>query len=168
MRSKADISNHAIRVFLQQVGGFYDKERGFKKFIPSQEQKEEILKFFDFRCCYCQQELTIQSTNQDHLIAMNKASLGLHAWGNVVPCCYECNKKKNKKDWVIFLGSICSEETLENRKKKISLFIEKYNYMPNLYLKEIVNNLYQDVGEVADTLIRLRYKQAEEVIRKLV
>ena len=39
------------------------------------------------------------------------------------------------------------------------------NYNPDLDLKEYAENPYQDVGAVAMTLIQLRYKQAEEVIR---
>jgi hypothetical protein len=42
----------------------------------------------------------------------------------------------------------------------------KYN--PNLELKEIVGNLYDDVGAVAQALIDLRYKQAEEKINKII
>lgn len=42
-RSKSDISNSAIRIFLQLVGKFYDEARGFEKFIPTKSQKEELL-----------------------------------------------------------------------------------------------------------------------------
>ncbi len=45
-RSKSDIANSAIRIFLQKVGIFYDEARGFKKFVPNNKQKEELLKYF--------------------------------------------------------------------------------------------------------------------------
>jgi len=41
-------------------------------------------------------------------------------------------------------------------------------YDPNLDLHEYAGNLYEDVGEVSMTLINLRYKQAEEGIKKLL
>jgi hypothetical protein len=40
---------------------------------------------------------------QDHLIPMNKTSLGLHAWGSVVPSCQDCNAKKQGKEWHAYL-----------------------------------------------------------------
>ena len=46
-RSKSDISNSAIRIFLQDVGRFYDETRGFEPFGPKVAQKEELLNFFN-------------------------------------------------------------------------------------------------------------------------
>ena len=42
-RTKSDISNSAIRIFLQDVGKFYDKARGYDPFGPKKYQKEELL-----------------------------------------------------------------------------------------------------------------------------
>ena len=52
-RSKSDISNSAIRVFLQGVGTFYDRERGFESFRPTVKQKDQLLEYFRGRCCFC-------------------------------------------------------------------------------------------------------------------
>ena len=41
-------------------------------------------------------------------------------------------------------------------------------YDPNLPLSDYAGNLYEDVGEVAMTLIDLHYKQAEDAIRQLL
>jgi 5-methylcytosine-specific restriction endonuclease McrA len=93
-RSKSDISNSAIRVFLQDVGTFYDRERGFESFRPTVKQKDQLLEYFRGRCCFCNIEIDRKSLSQDNLIPMNKSYLGLHAWGNVVPCCQSCNNEK--------------------------------------------------------------------------
>ena len=85
-RSKFDISNSAIRIFLQDVGKFYDEARGFfDPFGPKVSQKDELLDFFKHECCFCSAEINRKSLSHNHLISMNKKSLGLHAWGNVVP-----------------------------------------------------------------------------------
>jgi NMD protein affecting ribosome stability and mRNA decay len=167
-RSKSDISNHAIRIFLQDVGKFYDEERGLTKFIPNKKQKEELLSFFKNECCFCGKLLKVETLCQDHLIALNKKSLGLHAWGNVVPCCYDCNKVKHHKDWLEFLKASNTPENFDKRKNRINEFITNYKYNPRLNLQEIAANLYQDVGEVAATLIKLRYHQAEEIIKQVL
>ncbi len=167
-RGKSDISNMAIRIFLQNVGEFYDKSRNLDVFKPSNSQKEKLLKFFSYKCCFCDVKITVNNMHQDHLIPMNKTSLGLHAWGNVVPCCRECNKNKHHKNWLDYLKFISSGNELTNRKRKIQMFVKKYNYKPSLNLKEIANNLYQDVGEVSLKLIHLRYKQAEKIINNIL
>lgn len=52
-RSKSDISNSAIRIFLQEIGKFYDEARGFEIFGAKKKQKQELLEYFDYKCCFC-------------------------------------------------------------------------------------------------------------------
>jgi len=168
-KTKSDISNSALRIFLQDVGKFYDEAKGFEEFVPKKGQKEELLKYFDFQCCFCGCQINIKSLSQDHLVPMNKKSLGLHSWGNIVPCCQDCNNKKKQKHWKDFLKDKCSSNLiLRKRKKKISDFVKIKQYDPNVDLHELADNLYEDIGEVAMTLIKLRYNQAEDRIKKLL
>lgn len=167
-RSKSDISNSAIRIFLQDVGRFYDEERGLEPFVPKVGQVDELLHFFNSECCYCGVGISKKSISLDHLIPMNKGSLGLHAWGNVVPCCQQCNNEKQQKVWCDFLDAKASLEMVEIRQLKIKDFIADKKYDPNLNLHEYADNLYEDVGAVAMTLIHLRYKQAEDGIKQLL
>jgi hypothetical protein len=168
-RTKADISNTAVRMFLQEVGKRYDDLRGMPRYAGTKAQKREILEYFDDECCYCGVHVGLQNLNQDHLIPMNKQSLGLHAWGNVVPTCGSCNSKKQQKDWEAYL-SICCPDDVEleaSRKAKLLRFMEHYEYEPNVELSAVAGNLYEDVGEVALTLINLRFKQAEAMLEKI-
>jgi hypothetical protein len=167
-RTKSDIANSAIRIFFQRVGEFYDEKRGFEKLVPTKKQKRQLLNEFDSECCYCGAPIDEKTMSQDHLVPMNKASLGLHAWGNVVPCCQKCNNEKQQRDWAEFLRSKSSDSEHRKRRKKIADFVKRMNYQPNLHLEVHANNLYQDVGEVAMTLIGLRIKQAEEEINTIL
>lgn len=168
-RSKSDISNTAIRMFLQDVGRFYDEARGFSPFKSNKANKQTLLDFFDSQCCYCGIVIDVRSVSLDHLVPMNKSDLGLHAWGNVVPSCGSCNNLKQQKNWNNYLKSQSEGELVfKDRKDKIEQFINRFKYSPNLSLKDIAENLYQDVGEVAQTLINLRYSQAELVIRDII
>ncbi|SPZ37421.1 HNH endonuclease [Plesiomonas shigelloides] len=166
-KSKSDISNSAIRIFLQEVGKFYDEARGFESFVPKVGQKDELLSYFGHECCFCGAEIDRKSLSQDHLIPMNKSSLGLHAWGNVVPCCALCNNQKQQKPWREFVELKAGDAAIE-RINKIESFVKNMNYDPNLNLHEYADNLYEDVGAVAMTLINLRYKQAEDGIKNLL
>ncbi len=167
-RSKSDISNSAIRIFLQKVGEFYDKERGLERFVPTKFQKDELIEYFKGRCCYCGRGISASDLCQDHLVPVNKNSLGLHAWGNVVPSCSSCNKAKQQQDWRVFLKSKAQGETFLQRQNKIKQFVKEKKYDPNLNLKDFAGNLYEDVGAVALTLIDLRLEQAQGAIKKLL
>jgi len=118
-RSKSDISNSALRIFLQDVGKFYDTERGYEPFIPKKNQKIELLEYFNFECCYCSNVIDVKSLSQDHLIPMNKISLGLHSWGNVVPCCKDCNNKKHQKPWKDYLKTKAQGVIYISRENKV-------------------------------------------------
>lgn len=166
-RSKSDIANSAIRIFLQDVGKFYDEARGLEPFGPKVRQKDELLAIFSCQCCYCGIEIDRKSASQDHLIPMNKTALGLHAWGNVVPCCSPCNNEKQQKPWLEFLEAKAGPAAAE-RRLRIEAFVKEKNYDPTMNLHEYADNLYEDVGQVAMTLIKLRYKQAQEGIKKLL
>jgi len=165
-RSQSDLSNTAIRIFLQNVGSFYDTERGFEPFKPNVKQKLQVYEFFDSRCAYCGVLLDKDLSTLDHLIPLNRTALGLHAWGNVVACCRHCNKDKHFKDWQDFL-IIKAGRQAKSRRDRIVAFVEYYKYRPELGLHAIAQNLYEDVGEVGMTLLRLRFKQAQEVIRAI-
>ncbi|MGR5239144.1 HNH endonuclease [Vibrio alfacsensis] len=127
-RSKSDISNSAIRIFLQEVGKFYDEARGYEAFGPKVAQKDELLDFFDHACCFCGVEIDRKSLSQDHLIPMNKSALGLHAWGNVVPCCSPCNNQKQQKPWKEFIALKAGSES-QARIDKIESFVATKKYL---------------------------------------
>jgi hypothetical protein len=99
---------------------------------------------------------------------MNKSALGLHAWGNVVACCQGCNNEKQQTNWRDFLQKKSEAQGLSMRRNKIDQFVASKNYDPNLNLHEYADNLYEDIGAVAMTLINLRYKQAEDGIKQLL
>lgn len=166
-RSQSDLSNTAIRIFLQEVGSFYDVERGFEPFRPTARQKQDVHEFFSESCAYCGAQLDSDIATLDHLVPLNRKSLGLHAWGNVISCCRRCNKEKHFKGWEDFLR-VKSGVEFEKRRSLIFGFVKKYNYEPELGLHLIAQNLYQDIGEVCMTLVRLRFEQAQDAIRAIV
>ena len=167
-RSKSDISNAAIRMFLQEVGRVYDQARGFEQYKSGRSQKQDLLTYFENTCCYCGASIDLSSMSEDHMIPINKTDLGLHCWGNVVPSCGNCNKTKHLKHWEQYLEKVCGRNKKEYsiRHSKLLAFVEKYRYQPDIHLQHIASDLYEDVGEVASTLIRLRLKQAEDLIQK--
>lgn len=157
-RGRPDIANTALRIFLQEMGAAYDEERGRLPY-NGRAHFTEIRDFFDGRCCYCGAEFgPALPAVQDHLVPMNKASLGLHAWGNVVPACQACNAKKQQRDWRDFIieraGSMAGE-----RNARVRAFLDHYNYGPSFQLAEVAEELYEEVGSIAMTLIDAKLKR---------
>lgn len=100
---------------------------------------------------------------------MNKKFLGLHAWGNVVPCCGACNDEKHHIDWRAYLQTKEQTHELLARVAKVESFVDRFQYRPELaqQLAVVAGHLYEDVGAVAMALVELRIKQAQEVIDKI-
>jgi hypothetical protein len=160
-RGRADIANTALRIFLQEMGAAYDDERGFDRYQGA-KHFSQIRSFFGDRCCYCGSDLAPGRTAQDHLIPMNKTSLGLHAWGNVVPACQECNAKKQGAEWHGYLVQRAGAQASE-RYQRVVEFVSEKRYKPDLAsLRRVAEELYEEVGIISMTLIQAKIKRIRE------
>jgi HNH endonuclease len=146
----------AVRIFLQDMGRAYDEERGLPPF--NKKHLAELKAFFDDRCCYCGTGFDATPAHQDHLIPVNKTDLGLHAWGNVVPACQDCNSKKHGSDWRAFIIKRSGADAQE-RYEKVQAFVAKYQYAPESDLRDTAEELYAEVGSIAVTLINEKIKR---------
>ena len=67
--------------------------------VPGQLQgkkiRQSLMEEFGNTCGYCVVALTDTVMEIDHVIPMNKASVGLHMYGNLVPACKPCNSAKH-------------------------------------------------------------------------
>jgi hypothetical protein len=164
-KSRFDIANDAINIYLDDVGKFYDRARGLSAFEPSPQQTAEVLDYFSSCCAYCGVILKNDSLAWDYLIPVDKGTLGLHAWGNVVPCCGNCLRNRQRKTWREFVKSAGDDENFAARIALIESFVTSMNYDLNLDLHAFADSLYEDIGAIVMTLIQLRYKQSEQKIR---
>ena len=115
--------------------------------------------FFGERCCYCDADLAAGRPAQDHLVPMNKTSLGLHAWGNVVPACQDCNASKHGGEWHAYLVNRAGTSAAE-RYKRVSDFVKHYRYEPDPNdLRDTAEELYTEVGDIAMTLVKAKIQR---------
>jgi hypothetical protein len=162
-RGRPDIANIALRIFLQEIGAAYDQERGFAPYGGAKDLAT-IKSFFGDRCCYCGTEFAGSAINQDHLIPMNKTSLGLHAWGNVVPACQACNAKKQGSDWRDFIIQRAGIDATE-RHQRMMVFLAQYRYEPPTHdLRYVAEELYDEVGGIAMALIDAKIKRVKATL----
>jgi HNH endonuclease len=161
-RAQSDIANTALRIFLQEMGAAYDEKRGLARY--ENKHFPGVREFFGERCCYCGDELIPSRTAQDHLIPMNKTSLGLHAWGNVVPACQDCNHQKQGKPWHEFLVRRAGVNATE-RYERVREFVAKYKYAPEANnLRKVAEDLYAEVGAIAMTLVSTKVRLFRETL----
>lgn len=159
-RGRSDIANTALRIFLQEMGAAYDEERGLQPYRGGKDFTN-VKAFFGDRCCYCDVEFAISGAVQDHLIPMNKTDLGLHAWGNIVPACQACNAKKQGGDWRDFVIQRAGAHASE-RHMRVKDFLDTYSYKPVLDLRDTAEELYEEVGSIAMTLIATKIKRLRD------
>lgn len=160
-RGRPDIANTALRIFLQEMGAAYDEERN-RPLYKGGKHFDEVKDFFGGRCCYCGIEFGPNvPAVQDHLIPMNKADLGLHAWGNIVPSCQACNAKKQRQDWRDFIIARAGAQAAE-RHARVKAFLEHYDYEPSFGLRDVAEELYEEVGSIAMTLISAKIKRVRD------
>jgi hypothetical protein len=86
---------------------------------------------------------------------MNKTSLGLHTWGNVVPACQECNAKKQGREWHAYPVERAGQSAAE-RYKRVGDFVQHYSYAPDPNDRDTAEELYAEVGDIAMTLVQAK------------
>lgn len=133
IRSYSDVPNRVVRLFLQEAGREYDLNRGLQ---PFRSMTGALRDRFSGSCAYCG---TMDAPLvAEHLVPMNRVSVGLHAWGNIVPACKPCNDIKAGHPWE-------DHEALdESRRDAIGAYIAENKYLPNVAeLKVVLEKLYE-------------------------
>ncbi len=154
-KGKADVSNFAIRILLQEMGKIYDLKRELP--LWSEKHFPEVKAYFDNKCCYCGTDR--KKLHKDHLVPINRTALGLDAWGNVLPACQDCNSSKQSSDWIEFLRQK-SDDEFQVRHDRIKSFVTKYSYAPSVEpIRVAVEELYDEAGAIVLELIRLKLKR---------
>ncbi len=112
-----------------------------------QKHWQQVIDAFGRRCAYCGEEGELL---MDHVVPINKQSLGEHRLGNLVPCCRACNADKGDKDFRAFLS------THPERIALIETHMERHNYVPiseNEQIRRIIELAYKEVAQVAGRYI---------------
>jgi HNH endonuclease len=132
IRSYADVPNRVVRLFLQEAGRHYDLNRDLR---PFRSMTDALKDRFDGRCAYCGAQVALVA---EHLVPMNRKSVGLHAWGNIVPACKPCNDIKAGHAW----GA--HSQLDDARRGAIDTYISEYRYAPDVTgLQLVLEKLYE-------------------------
>jgi len=115
----------------------------------NEQDWKETKEYFINQCAYCgaEGELVIE-----HIIPINRAALGEHRLGNLIPSCRSCNSSKADKSYLEFL------EGKNERIDKIQNYMESKNYVPlgdNEQVAMILNMAYKEVATVSQRYIAI-------------
>ena len=72
-----------------------------------------------------------------------------------------CNAAKQRKDWRDFIIERAGADASE-RHARVRAFLEEYDYNPTYQLREVAEELYEEVGSIAMTLIAAKIKRVRE------
>ena len=103
----------------------------------------QVIDAFGRCCAYCGQEGALL---MDHVVPINKQSLGEHRLGNLVPSCKACNADKGDKDFRAFLS------TRPERIAAIEAHMDRHAYVPlgeNAQIRQIIELAHKEVAQVA-------------------
>ena len=111
------------------------------------EEWQKVISEFENRCAYCGQDGELL---MDHVVPINKQSLGEHRLGNLVPSCKACNTAKSDKDFREYL--LAHPERIA----AIEAHMERHNYIPigeNEQIRRIIELAHKEVAQVAQRYI---------------
>jgi hypothetical protein len=152
MANKQSASNQFVRTVLTLVGESRDLE--VLGLAPGQlrgaKLRLSLLAEFKNKCAYCQSPITAATSDIDHVVPMNKASLGLHMYGNLVPTCKPCNSDKHSDSLDEFISKHpgrVSVKVSANLKQRSNKYGSDLDTKP---LRDFVQNLYSAVSDLVE------------------
>jgi 5-methylcytosine-specific restriction endonuclease McrA len=124
----------------------------------------------DLQCVYCGAKA--ETWDHVHATVQKKTFSGYgHRLGNLLPCCKPCNSSKGNKNWLTFLKTLPTTESLRSeREARISAYLTEYGvkdlvpgHLPEYErLQELKSQVLQLLRE-ADELARV-VRQKSEVV----
>jgi HNH endonuclease len=134
-----DAQNAFIRFILSRIGEESFDERDW----------QETKAYFGNGCAYCGGG---EADQMDHGVPINRAKLGEHRLGNIIPACKKCNTSKHQKDYREHLGDDL------DRIERIETYMASKGYVPlgeNDQVKGILEHAYKEVAALADRYIEI-------------
>jgi 5-methylcytosine-specific restriction endonuclease McrA len=134
-----DAQNAFIRVILSRVGEESFDERDW----------QETKAYFGYGCAYCDKSGADQ---MDHGVPINRAKLGEHRLGNLIPACKPCNVAKRQRDHREFL-----DDDLK-RIDRIETYMESRGYAAlgdNKQVKAVFEQAHKEVAALAEKYIAM-------------
>ena len=113
----------------------------------SENDWQETKAYFSNKCAYCGAETDLVI---DHAIPINKAKLGEHRIGNLVPSCNDCNARKGNKDYREYLDGD------DEKMQMIESYMDSKNYVPlgdNEQVRMILDLAHAEVSALVDRYI---------------
>ncbi len=125
----------------------------------SKEDLEKTIEFFDHKCPYTGEDISVGKWVLDHLIPHNRESVGLNLYGNIIVTTKVTNSTKAAKSFEEFIRfeTKGTEEEKEKRIQKIRKFQEESGYFNKVKnideIKELCKKEYDNIQNKLKGLI---------------
>ncbi len=117
--------------------------------------RTQIFENWNWRCAYCDEELTTENATIDHIIPKFKG--GHHVRNNMCCCCYSCNISKGSSD-LDFWYAPSNYHYCEERLGKLKRWMQQGTYSFEFSSSDLVKN-YLDNGKSCGQEFRTRICQ---------
>lgn len=110
---------------------------------------QDVVAEFGGRCAYCGGGGKLV---MDHAVPINRAALGEHRLGNLVPSCAACNAKKHEQDYRTFLAGDGV------RIAAVEAHMQRRGYVPlgeNVLIKQVIDIAHEEVRGTADRYVKI-------------
>ena len=110
---------------------------------------QETINYFNNSCAYCGKKTNLV---MEHIVPINRKSLGEHRLGNIIPSCKQCNIEKSDKSFIDFLDKDI------DKIQKIQKYMSEKNYIPltgNKQIEMILEIAYNEVSTVSNRYINI-------------
>jgi hypothetical protein len=148
MANKQSASNQVVRALLTIIG--QQRDLDVLGLAPSSLQGKKIraalIEEFENRCAYCDVKLVASNSDIDHLVPMNKSSVGLHMYGNLVPSCKPCNRDKHSSSVEEFATKFPGRVSALNLKKLTSRARDFGADLDTQPLRDFAEDLYASIA----------------------
>lgn len=153
MANKQSASNAFVRAVLTLVGE--SRDLNVLGLAPGQlrgaKLRDALMEEFNGKCGYCKVAITKATSDIDHLVPMNKASVGLHMYGNLVIACKKCNSDKHSHSLEAFVAKYpkrVAPSTIHKLKERSRKFGSNLDTKP---LREFAEELYTLISELVES-----------------
>lgn len=154
-QKRATTINHAFASAMAPVDEYSDER------IDRVLSELECLRDGEIYCVYCGE---VKAETWDHLFALvkdNKPSGYGHKYGNLIPCCKNCNSKKGNQDW-----RVANERINQNnptRKSEVNRIIANHIRRHPPKGKSVPDSQREKLFVIKDKILRLM-KDADEIL----
>jgi hypothetical protein len=159
MANKQSASQQVIRAVLTLIGERRDASvLGLSPGrLRGKKLRAALVEEFKGKCAYCGTKIQGKE-DIDHLVPMNKTSVGLHMYGNLVLACRPCNSAKHGDSLDVFLEKYEIQNAKAVRARLMARAVKYGADLDTKAMRSFTASLYKEISELVEKRVLEAFK----------